>query len=60
MIRPESKFTGKEEGQMSTNKENLRNDPEKVSDLAEGTEELYGEVEEIVTAAWTGCSDCCS
>lgn len=23
-------------------------------------EELFEEVEEVVTASWTGCADCCS
>lgn len=29
-------------------------------DLTEEKNELFEEVEEVVTAGWTGCASCCS
>lgn len=30
------------------------------TDLTEEKSELFEEVEEVVTAGWTGCASCCS
>ena len=34
--------------------------PEENMEEAKENEELFEEVEEAVTASWTGCADCCN
>ncbi len=34
--------------------------PEENNEEVQNNEELFEEVEEAVTASWTGCADCCN
>lgn len=34
--------------------------PEAIIEEEKVTDELFEEVEEAVTASWTGCADCCN
>lgn len=43
------------------NKEEVKNTKSTIDEeTMENNEELFEEVEEVVTAGWTGCASCCS